>query len=231
MNASYSPTFTYISQFPSEYMTIWIKFFNFIFGALAGLLVFISIMYPDTLIYLELGFHRTPVFYLSVFTSLLAMLRSLRPNEHTLFDPHALMDQIVHWTHFKPTSPWYSLESKKQLLHAFPLRLTLYFREFLSFFIAPYMLCFKLPSCAENILVYFADHLVYKEPLGYILDVATFDTVDTSDDKLVQSMVYFKSTHPTWQPPLPLDPTSFPLTSSPKIHSGNGPSLVNMLQQ
>lgn len=75
---------------------------SFIAGAFASVLVLASILDPDLVLHFEITPHRTVLFYITVFGSVLAVTRGLIPEENMVVDPERLLEGVVHYTHYLP---------------------------------------------------------------------------------------------------------------------------------
>ena len=68
---------------------------------------------PDLLIHFEVTPHRTVFFYLTVFGSMLVVVRGMIPEETRVFDPELLMTELIQYTHYMPDEWKDQLHSKK----------------------------------------------------------------------------------------------------------------------
>ena len=57
--------------------------------------------------------HRTVLFYITVFGSILAVARGMIPEETRVFDPELLMTDVIQYTHYMPDEWKGQLHSKK----------------------------------------------------------------------------------------------------------------------
>jgi autophagy-related protein 9 len=62
---------------------------------------------------LEITPHRTVLFYIGVFGSVLAAARGMIPEEHRVFDTEMLMTEVIQYTHYMPDHWKGQLHSKK----------------------------------------------------------------------------------------------------------------------
>ena len=74
----------------------------FIAGSFAAVLLVASLIDPDLFLHFEITPHRTVLFYLGIFGSVLAMARGMVPEENLVFDPDASLREVVRWTHYLP---------------------------------------------------------------------------------------------------------------------------------
>jgi autophagy-related protein 9 len=78
------------------------RFVAFIAGSFAAVLLVASLIDPDLFLHFEITPHRTVLFYLGVFGSILAIARGMVPEENLVFDPEASLREVVRWTHYLP---------------------------------------------------------------------------------------------------------------------------------
>lgn len=78
------------------------RFVAFVAGSFAAVLLVASLIDPDLFLHFEITPHRTVLFYLGVFGSVLAISRGMVPQENMVFDPEASLNEVVRWTHYLP---------------------------------------------------------------------------------------------------------------------------------
>ena len=66
------------------------------------MLILASVVDPELFLHFEISDHRTVVFYITVFTSILAVARGMIPEENKVFDPELLMEEVMTYTHYMP---------------------------------------------------------------------------------------------------------------------------------
>lgn len=103
----------YIGQFPNEKMTIVMRFVAFIAGSFAAVLLLATVIDPDLFVGFEVTPHRTVLFYIGVFGSILAVARGMIPEENRVFDPELLIMEVIQDTHYMPDDWKDELHSKK----------------------------------------------------------------------------------------------------------------------
>lgn len=96
------------------------RFVAFIAGSFAAVLVLASILDPDIFLHFEITPHGTVVFYITVFTGILAVAQGMVPEENRVFDSEMLMMEVVQYTHYLPDEWKERLHSKKVFI-IFPL--------------------------------------------------------------------------------------------------------------
>lgn len=103
----------YIGQFPNEKLTIIMRFVAFIAGSFAAVLLLATVIDPDLFVGFEVTPHRTVLFYVGVFGSILAVARGMIPEENKVFDPEELIMEVIQDTHYMPDHWKDQLHSKK----------------------------------------------------------------------------------------------------------------------
>jgi autophagy-related protein 9 len=141
-------------------------------------LLLASVIDPDLFVHFEVTPHRTVLFYLGVFGSILAVARGMVPDEHRVFDPELLMTEVISYTHYMP-DPWKDvLHSKKvhqEFGEIFVMKIVIYAHELISVILTPFVLWFSLPLCAPAIVDFFREFTVHVDGLGYVCSFAVFD--------------------------------------------------------
>ncbi|KAI0636593.1 APG9-domain-containing protein [Trametes polyzona] len=221
LNESYPTASMYIGQFPNEKVTLIVRFVAFIAGSFAAVLLLASVVDPDLFLHFEITPHRTVLFYLTVFGSLLAVARGMIPEENRVFDPELLMSEVVQYTHYMPDEWRGGLHSKK--VHAefgqlFQMKVLVFAQELLSVLLTPFVLWYSLPPCAPAIIDFFREFTLHVDGLGYVCSFAVFDfqrhgnvkfgaPTEVNDErwmskegKMEKSFLNFKAAHPDWTP-------------------------------
>ena len=142
------------------------------------MLLVASLLDPDLFLHFEITPHRTVLFYLGIFGSILAIARGMVPEENLVFDPELSLREVVRWTHYLPGEWKGKLHSK--MVHAefsnlFALKITIFFTELLSVLLTPFILWFSLPPCAGAIIDFFREFTVHVDGVGYVCSFAVFD--------------------------------------------------------
>ncbi|RPD66515.1 APG9-domain-containing protein [Lentinus tigrinus ALCF2SS1-7] len=221
LNESHETASMYIGQFPNEKVTIIARFVAFIAGSFAAVLVLASVLDPDLFLHFEISAHRTVLFYITLFGSVLAVARGMIPEENRVFDPELLMTEVVQYTHYMPDEWKGQLHSKK--VHEgfgqlFAMKVVTFAQELLSVILTPFVLWYSLPPCAPAIVDFFREFTVHVDGLGYVCSFAVFDfqrhgnvkfgaptkAVDerwmSKEGKMEKSFLNFKAAHPDWTP-------------------------------
>lgn len=93
------------------------RFVSFIAGSFAAVLILASVLDPDLVLHFEITPHRTVLFYITLFGTILAVARGMVPEDNMVFDPEALLKGVVHYTHYLP-------EEWKNKMHSQQVRLS-----------------------------------------------------------------------------------------------------------
>ena len=75
----------------------------FVAGSFAAVLLVASLVDPDLFLHFEITKHRTVLFYLGVFGTVLAVARGMIPEDRLVFDPEHSLREVVQHTHYLPT--------------------------------------------------------------------------------------------------------------------------------
>ncbi|KZO97798.1 APG9-domain-containing protein [Calocera viscosa TUFC12733] len=224
MHQSYPFATEYISQFPSSKIAAIMHFVSFVAGAFAAVLLLATVINPDVFLGFEITPHRSVLFYLGLFGSILAVSRGMVPDERTVFDPELVMRDVVAFTHYMPTEWRDQLHSKT--IHAefgklYEMKIMIFAQELLSVLLTPFILWFSLPACAPKIIDFFREFTVHVDGLGYVCSFAVFDfkrhgninygapttqgdeRYMSKEGKMEKSFLNFKAAHPEW---IPTDP-------------------------
>lgn len=105
LNMSYEPASRYVNQFPKEGTAAISRFVAFITGSFAAVLGVISLIDPELFLGFEITKDRTVLFYIGLFGTILAISRSLIPDETLVFDPETALLFVAEFTHYLP-SEW-----------------------------------------------------------------------------------------------------------------------------
>ncbi|OJA17312.1 hypothetical protein AZE42_04141 [Rhizopogon vesiculosus] len=221
LDESYPLASMYIGQFPNEKMTIVMRFVAFIASSFAAVLLLASVIDPELFMRFEITPHRTVVFYLGVFGSVLAVARGMIPEDNRVFDPELLMTEVIQYTHYLPDEWKGELHSKKvhqEFGELFAMKIPIFVQEIVSVLTTPFILWFSLPPCAPAIVDFFHDFTVWIPGRGYICSFAEFDfkrhgnvrfgapsqnqdeRMMSREGKMEKSFLNFKAANPDWNP-------------------------------
>jgi autophagy-related protein 9 len=78
----------------------------FIAGSFAAVLFLVSLVDPELFLGFEITKDRTVLFYIGLFGTILAVSRGMIPEENLVFEPEAMLTQVIEYTHYYP-SHWH----------------------------------------------------------------------------------------------------------------------------
>ncbi|QRV99780.1 autophagy protein APG9 [Ceratobasidium sp. AG-Ba] len=226
LDNSYPAAIEYIDQFPKEHVTIVARFVSFIAGSFAAVLILASVLDSDIFLHFEITPGKTVVFYITVFSGIVAVARGMVPDPHRVFDPEMLLREVVRHTHYLPPDWEGQLHSKAVHMkfgNLFAVKTMTSIQELTSVLLTPFILWYSLPPCAEKIVDFFREFTWHVDGLGYVCSSAVFDLKrhghhsgevegDQSsavedrgrfvgrEGKMEKSFVNFKAANPEWNP-------------------------------
>ncbi|KAJ3774233.1 putative transmembrane protein [Lentinula raphanica] len=248
LDESYPLANVYIGQFPNEKMTIIMRFVAFIAGSFAAVLFLATVWDPDVFVHLEITPHRTVVFYLAVFGSVLAVARGMIPADNRVFDPEMLITEVITYTHYMPDEWKDQLHSKKvhqDFGELFAMKIMIFVEEVLSVVLTPFVLWFSLPDCAPAIIDFFREFSVHVDGRGYVCSFAEFNferhgnvkfgapnpikdqRMLSNEGKMEKSFLNFKAANPEWTP----DPMGSLYLSRIQDYTATHPTINSMLRR
>jgi autophagy-related protein 9 len=92
----------YIDQFPKEKTAQISSFIAFVSGSFAAVLFLVSLVDPELFLGFEITKDRTVLFYLGLFGTILAVSRGMIPEENLVFEPEAMLNRVIAYTHYYP---------------------------------------------------------------------------------------------------------------------------------
>ncbi|KAF8311594.1 APG9-domain-containing protein [Clavulina sp. PMI_390] len=221
LHESYPAASEYIEQFPNERLVLVMKFVSFVSGAFAAVLAVATVIDPDHFLTFEITSHRSALFYLTVFGSILAAARGMVPEEHRVYDTEELIQEVIGYTHYMPDEWKGRLHSQAvhtEFGHLFENKVMIFLTEMSSVILTPFILWFSLPPCSAAIVDFFRESTVHVDSLGYICSFAEFNfkrhgnvnlgAADGELDerfglkagKMEHSVLGFKAANPDWNP-------------------------------
>lgn len=172
------------------------SFVAFVAGSFAAVLLLASVLDPDLIVHFEVTPHRTVLFYIGVFGSVLAVARGMIPDDNRVFDPELLMMEVIQYTHYMPDEWKGQLHSKQARLllkclrvrmadlsvkvhqefgELFAMKIVIFVQELISVVLTPFVLWLSLPPCAPSIIDFFHDFSIHVDGRGYVCSFAEFD--------------------------------------------------------
>ncbi|KAG9127405.1 autophagy protein atg9 [Ceratobasidium sp. 392] len=228
LDNSYPAAIEYIDQFPKEQVTIVARFVSFIAGSFAAVLILASVLDSDIFLHFEITPGKTVVFYITLFSSVVAITRGMVPDPHRVFDPEMLLREVVRHTHYLPPDWEGQLHSK--MVHTkfgnlFAVKAAIFVQELTSVLLTPFILWYSLPPCADKIVDFFREFTWHVDGLGYVCSSAVFDLKRHGhhagdpvegvgpgvggggeerfagrEGKMEKSFLNFKAANPEWNP-------------------------------
>ncbi|KAJ7286140.1 putative transmembrane protein [Mycena rebaudengoi] len=221
LDESYPYANMYIGQFPNENVTLIMRFVAFVSGSFVAVLFLATVLDPDIFVHFEITPHRTVLFYLGVFGTILATARGMIPEDNRVFDPELLMTEVIAYTHYMPDEWKGELHSKKihkEFGQLFAMKVLIFVEELISVVLTPFVLWFSLPNCAPAIIDFFREFTVHVDGRGYVCSFAEFNferhgnvkfgaptrildkRMISNEGKMEKSFLNFKAANPDWNP-------------------------------
>lgn len=161
LQKAYIPATNYLGLpcFINPYLIILARFASYISGSFIAVLIVISLMNENVMLYVHLYDHNL-LWFLGIFTAIFAGSRSTIPDDskqNNFHTPDELLEIISSHTHYMP-SHWVDKGSTKVVVEEFrelfPYKLQIFLIELLSVILTPLVLCFSLPKSARNIITF-----------------------------------------------------------------------------
>ncbi|CBQ69197.1 related to ATG9-integral membrane protein required for Cvt and autophagy transport [Sporisorium reilianum SRZ2] len=177
-HTSYAPASKYIDQFPKEKTAIVARFVAFVAGSFTAVLILASVIDPDLFVHFNITPQRNVLFYIGVFGAILAVSRGMIPDEHLVFEPEAMLREVIQHTHYLPED-WKGRFHSAQVHQAFgqlyTLKIYIFVQELLSVVTTPFVLWLSLPGCAPELIDFLRAYTVHVDGLGHVCSFAVFD--------------------------------------------------------
>eukprot|EP01132_Coremiostelium_polycephalum_P005254 gene5254-6537_t len=218
LGLSYVHAENYVNSFTSEFLSIVARFISFILGSFLAVLIVFGIYSDDFLMNYQI-FDRSPIWYVGIFGTVVAICRSLINDENQVFQPAKHMARTIQFTHYFPKS-WmgksHTHTVRDEFLLLFEFRVVDFLREISSVIFTPFILIFSLPTSSFKILEFFGNTTVSLDGVGPICEFGAFtnikrighhkygatssgDSKPTKQAKLEKSMINFKAINPDWK--------------------------------
>lgn len=229
INLSHKLANKYIAQFPNDKTMQLARFVSFVAGSITAVLALASVIDPELFLGFEISPDRTVLFYLGLFGTIVAVSRSMVPEETQIFDPEAGLTEVIELTHFSPaewSGKFHSHETKVEFCKLYDYKLSIFLQEILSTIVTPLILLISLPNCSEKIIDFVKDFTVHVDGIGHVCSFALFDfskngnvkfgapsptaadnndaslhkEFASNDGKMEKSFLNFKASNPDWIP-------------------------------
>jgi hypothetical protein len=151
----------YMQQFPNTLVSIIAQSIAYITGALVAILLLLTV--TDSDIISHRIFDRTLLWYLAVFSAILALSRSMIPDKTIYPAPALVMQEVMKHTHYSPLH-WrqrtHTSSVHQEFAYMYPSRLSMFCYEIMSVIMTPLVLIFCLPHSAERIVQFVSTRTV-----------------------------------------------------------------------
>ena len=197
----------YLEQFHDERVLSLARMTSFILGACVIVLIVIGLLRSDLLTNFELTPGRSALWYIGIFSVLIAGCRSALPDDLRRDDPARLMQQLIQYTHYDP--PHWQAKYGTSHVHSefasmYRLRIVGLLSEMLGIVTAPLILWY-MRSRSQAIIDFFRETTIHVEGVGLVCSCAVFEGARLrpaeiqNDPKMKQSMINFAGRHPDWK--------------------------------
>ncbi|KAJ2669285.1 autophagy protein atg9 [Coemansia sp. RSA 1085] len=220
LDAAHPKATLYLSQFRNHTLIAVARFVSFIAGSFAALLLVFTVVDNELSLEFEITSHRTVLFYIGLFSAVLAAARGMIPqDEQEYLHPAWIIREALEDLQFMEPSWRGHLDTTKvrqEFEVLFSYKLLIFAYELLGVVTAPFIMLFSLPGCAEKVVDFFREFTVHREGLGYVCSFAVFDferhgnvkfaapagaqPMVSKNGKMEQSFLAFKTNYPKWQP-------------------------------
>jgi len=174
----------YMSQFPNNLLSIVASGVAYMSGAVVAILLLLTVTDSDAITHRL--WDRTLLWYLAVFSALLAGSRAMVPEKSVYPSPALVMAEVQKHTHYSPPH-WrgrtHTREVHGEFAFMYPNRLALFLHEILSVAVTPFILMFCLPHSAERVVQFVAARTVEVQGVGHLCAYAMFDLDRDGDTK------------------------------------------------
>eukprot|EP00127_Corallochytrium_limacisporum_P004495 Clim_evm22s165 gene=Clim_evmTU22s165 len=176
LTRAYQPTMEYISSFPSDTTNLIANFTVFISGSFVALLT-IGGIYDENFLTMHITEGRTVLWYLGVFTVILAGARALLQDENIIFEPESKITKVIYHTHYYPQS-WHGREHTREIraemAELFEYKAVLFVEELFSVLITG-MFMIRYSYHSKELIQFFHRYTTWKEDVGHVCTFAQFD--------------------------------------------------------
>ncbi|KAJ2744242.1 autophagy protein atg9 [Coemansia sp. BCRC 34301] len=222
LNSAHPKAALYLSQFRNDALIAVARFVSFVAGSFTALLIVFTVVDNELSLEFEITGHRTVLFYIGLFSAILAAARGMIPAEEQeyLHPAWIIRDALEDLQYMEPE--WRGkLETtmvRRGFESLFTYKLVIFLHELLGVVTAPFIMMFSLPDCADKVVDFFREFTVHVDGLGYVCSFAAFDFekhgnikfsaptrapgehLASKNGKMEQSFLAFKAGYPEWQP-------------------------------
>lgn len=210
LNKAHPKVVEYLDQFGNEKARILSNFFAYVITSTFFILMIISYFNADIVVSLFM-LERPIIFYVGLFGAAAMMLPDNSSLDVTVHEPDRIFDELVETLHHTVPTTWKDMTSRErydELSKLFRYKWLVVLEEGLSILTVPYVLIFKMPKRAKNIVDFFRENGLDVDKLGIVCRCADFThgitTYETVDDtvmlyhKMEASYAQFQHTNPHW---------------------------------
>ena len=185
LRGSRKPAEKFINSFRHRHLSNVAKFVTFICGSLAWFLLVCVLVDDEVPLHLHIA-DRNVVWWMALITPLLSTFRGLVDRDRDLdIDPRKQLDEVVLSTRHYPTT-WLDLDIYdvyRAFTRLYCSRLETLGRDVLTIAVMPWVLFFKLPHRAEEIITCIARNITTDKNLGTVVKQSLFDRRDPESEK------------------------------------------------
>ncbi|ORX41461.1 APG9-domain-containing protein, partial [Piromyces finnis] len=191
LNRSYESAMTYLNQFPNSRFTIISKLIVFISGSIVTVLTILTLIDQEFFNSFEITQGCSVLFYIGIFTAILAFTKGQISEDNKEYDPQVLMENIAQETHYYPKK-WreeaYSDDVKREFESYFDKKIFLIIRDIYGLILTPFILMITLPKTLlqnmyykflnkflHRIINFFQEFTVNLSSVGNVCSFAIFD--------------------------------------------------------
>jgi len=166
------------------------RFLQFVSGSIVGVLILVTMFDSNVLLYFEL-WGRHLVWYLAVFSAILAISRSLiKDNAPKTKDAKEAITVLLGFAHYLPKR-WvenaHTQAVQQEFQSLYQSKIMVVFHEIVNVIFTPFIMIFSLPDCADDIVKFVTEN---SENVAGIGDVCKFSLLKLEEgDALYQSQV------------------------------------------
>lgn len=221
LSKSYDPATKYMNSFISPILTLFARNIAFFLGAVLAVMLGLSFYDQDVLTAEHV------ISFMATLGILIKICAGFIPDENAVFNPEALMKQILSQTHYIPDA-WkgraHTKEVRDEFSRLFQYKFVYLLEELLSPLLTPFILCFYLPHKAQQVVDFYRNFSVEVTGVGDVCSFAQMDVRkhggnnqwtdgnDSKDDRLLSterqaengktelSLLHFSFKNPTWKP-------------------------------
>lgn len=229
----------YLEQFPTYWLSNSAKLVAFIMSTFLFVLLMLALSNDHILFNLEISPGKTVFWYMSVFSTILFVCRSL-VRDNYIFYPDKKMDKISEYIHYIP-SDWKDNASNADVKWAFmnlyQFRMVSMLMELFGLIINPILMLTTMRNSSLEIVDFIRNYTTVDQNLGCVCQFAVFEidsndammnstrlgqlNVECKDDKLSKSVYHFRKTY---------DPSSFHMLNiRPDERSGQNSVLDSLM--